>query len=102
MFNGNVVPKSSVKQPCKHNTSYHHNVDAGPESTRLSFAKLGNNRGVGRDAIPAELLKAGESSLATKYSEVNEKIFGNATWPAEWSGGRMVEAFKNIRRPESM
>ena len=41
-------------------------LDVGPEATRVSFMKLGANKGVGYDCIPAELLRAGGSALACK------------------------------------
>ena len=46
-------------------------LDVGPVATAAAFAKLGNNKAVGPDDIPAELFKAGLDSLACKFAEVN-------------------------------
>ena len=69
-------------------------LDVGPTATARAFRSLGRNKGVGLDAIPAELLQAGGDPLACKYADVNKKVLATASWPTSWRGGRLEPVFK--------
>ena len=74
-------------------------MEVGPEATELAFAKLGRNKGVGPDGIPAELLQAGEGATAVQYSAINELVLRDKRWPVQWCGGRMAPVYKKKGDP---
>ena len=76
------------------NASHPVQMDAGPRATQTAFAKLGRNKGIGPDGIPAELLQAGGAAAAVKYSELNVRIASTHTWPVAWKGGELVNVWK--------
>ena len=69
-------------------------LDVGPVATAAAFAKLDNNKAVGPDDIPAELLKAGGDALACKFAEVNLRTARGLSWPIQWRGGRLANIHK--------
>ena len=51
-----------------------------PSATQHAFPRLGRNRGVGGDDLPAELLVAGGAPAAILCSSVNLRVAQNASW----------------------
>ena len=74
-------------------------LDVGPSATEAAYAKLPNNKGVGPDAIPGELLKAGGSPVAVAYGNINVRISRGEGWPVEWQGGEIVNIYKRKGDP---
>jgi hypothetical protein len=64
-----------------------------------AIQKLGRNRGLGLDSIPAELLQCGDMSVAVKLSELCAKIVLYDKWPYAWKGGRVVDLYKGKGDP---
>eukprot|EP00973_Karenia_brevis_P012222 1658771-Karenia_brevis.AAC.1 len=60
---------STLREPPLHPSPMPITIDPGAEATKTSFMSFGRNKGVGKDGIPAELLVAGGSAVACKYSE---------------------------------
>lgn len=77
-------------QYCKHTSQ----LDISPTAARSAFVLLKNNKGVGNDGIPGELIRAAVDSLAVKFSELHVKIVEQERWPFSWAGGRLVDIFK--------
>ena len=94
VFQGSIVPRSSLRQPAPPPLTVSSDIDVGPVATQKAYSRLSANKGVGYDGIPAELLQARGSALACKYSAVNERIKANAAWPSQWRGGRSQELWK--------
>ena len=94
VFNGSVVSKIALREPPRPPSTVPCTLNLGPEALESAIAKLGGNKGVGPDLIPAELLKAGGSAAAVRYSEVSRRIEMNASWPSQWRGGRIVDLYK--------
>ena len=99
VFQGQVVPRSALRPEPGSNLGLTSSLDVGPEATRVAYRALGRNKGVGYDGIPAELLQAGESALATKYAAVNQRVHQTSVWPSQWCGGRSQEVFKRKGDP---
>ena len=74
-------------------------LDVGPSATEAAFSRLANNKGVGPDAIPGELLKAGGAPTATAYGELNQRIARGEGWPVAWQGGEIINVFKRKGDP---
>jgi len=94
VFRGSVTDKNnlvaaSARDAC--NDSY---IDVSPLTVAKSFKQLGQNKGVGPDRVPAELLKAGEYATAGHYSYLYTRIVHEERWPIDWAGGRIVDVFK--------
>ena len=89
VFGGEVVTAPSLRQVMAVDAHRPNLLDGGPAATEASYAKLANNKGLGPDQIPAELLKAGGSALACKYSEINTRVAADHAWPSQWRGGRV-------------
>ena len=75
VLRGDIVKQSDLRQPTRPSHGLVSSFDVGPSSTLSAYKRLGTNKGVGYDGIPAELLQAGESALACKFSAVNERIW---------------------------
>ena len=73
--------------------------DVGPSATEAAFSRLANNKGVGPDAIPGELLKAGGTPVAAAYGNLNVRIARGEGWPVAWQGGEIVNIFKRKGDP---
>ncbi|CAK0905350.1 unnamed protein product, partial [Prorocentrum cordatum] len=98
--NGQVTDTVSLKQaPVSSDLLTAAELDVGPAATQSSFARLGRNKGVGRDRIPAELLVAGDAPLAILYSAINERVRDEGAWPVSWRGGRFQSVFKKKGSP---
>ena len=100
VFNGSVVEIADMREDPRPASTCSSTMNVGPAATEQAFKKLGRNKGVGKDAIPAELLQAGERAIATKYSEINERVLENASWPTQWRGGGITSVYKNKGEPE--
>ena len=100
VFGGNVASLRTLREEPRLDAPYVSTLDVGPAATEAVYAKLGNNKGVGLDGIPAELLKAGGSALACKYSEVNARVSQNHSWPSQWRGGRIANVHKKKGDPQ--
>ena len=57
--------------------------------------KQKNNKGLGPDDLPCEVLKAGEDVMAIRLSELGERVKKERRWPVVWKGGRIVDVLKN-------
>ena len=100
VFGGDIVQECSVREAPRPQAPSPCTLDVGPAATEAAFAVLGNNKGVGLDEIPAELLKAGGGALACKYSEVNARVAANYSWPSQWRGGRLSSLYKQKSDPQ--
>ena len=69
---------------------------AHPSSERVekAISKLPNDKSLGPDGIPAEILKLGQGALAAKLFEIIRRIWSTAYWPLQWRGGRLKELLK--------
>ena len=98
VFKGNIVTRDQlISNPRRPRCALEDSpitLDVGPAATEASFNKLANNKGVGPDAIPAELLKAGGAPAAIAYSVVNVRVAAEAKWPVDWQGGEIVNVYK--------
>ena len=74
-------------------------LDVGPVATEAAYAKLANNKGVGPDAIPGELLRVGGGPVAVAYGNLNVRISHGEGWPVAWQGGEIVNIFKRKGDP---
>ena len=69
-------------------------LDVGPIKTEAAIKRLGRNKGVGRDEVPAELLVAGGSAIAVKTSEIYQRVADSEQWVTAWCGGKIVDVYK--------
>ena len=90
VFRGQIVPLDHMRETISGTHAADAMLDVGPVATAAAFAKLGNNKAVGPDDIPAELLKAGGDALACKFAEVNQRTARGLSWPIQWRGGRLA------------
>ena len=95
VINGSVVQFAELKSVPPDALSSASTFQHSPETTRRAHARLGRNKGVGRDGICAELLQAGDSASACKYFEIENRIVTTEQWPVMWQGGRIVEVYKH-------
>ena len=54
-----------------------------------------NNKDVGLDEIPSELLKRGSMTVAVQSSDIGTRILAEEHWPTSCKGGRMVALWKS-------
>ena len=94
VFQGTIIDRSALRQAPPAQLDVSSEFDVGEVATQNAYRRLGTNKGVGYDRIPAGLLQAGGAALACKYSTVNERIRANAAWPSQWRGGRSQDLFK--------
>ena len=71
------------------------NFHISPYTLELAIRRLGAGKGLGPDAICAELLQAGGAPLAIRAHELCCKIILQEKLPIEWKGGRLVDLFKS-------
>ena len=76
VFNARIVSFSSLHARGNSSSAclYDHTIPVLPSDTEKSIKKLGQNKGVGIDNIPAELLKAGGSPMAIHVNGVEQRI----------------------------
>ena len=70
-------------------------IRVSAEAVGAAVQRLGRNKGVGRDGVPAELLVAGGPHLHSMLAEVYQEIVDGERWPVQWTGGRMQNVYKN-------
>jgi hypothetical protein len=99
VFNGVEVPMQQMREEPRPVSTITGSLDVGPQATQHAFAKLGTNKGVGKDEIPAELLAAGGAPMGVLFSQVNLRIADNGSWPTQWRGGRMQPVHKKKGDP---
>ena len=63
-----------------------------------AWRRLGRNKGVGRDCIPAEFLQATADVMAPVVTCLYNEVVATEAWPARWTGGRMQDVFKHKGR----
>ena len=63
--------------------------------TERAWMRLGRNKGVGRDGIPAEFLQATAAVSPPIATDLYNEVIANERWPMQWTGGRMQDIFKN-------
>ena len=68
--------------------------------TYASLNRLKDNKGMGGDAIPAELLKAGGMQMANIVNDVEQRIVEDKIWPFQWTGGKNVSLYKGKLDPK--
>ena len=64
VFGGDIVPAQAVRESTRPPSVMPVALDVGPVATEIAIRTLANNKGVGLDQIPAELLKAGGGATA--------------------------------------
>ena len=69
-------------------------ISVNPSRVEAAIGRLGRNKGVGKDGVPAELLQAGGSPLAIMVSAVYQKIVDSEKCPIAWTGGKIVDVYK--------
>ena len=102
VYRGDIVTRDTLRLPPNEPCDVLSSLDVGPVATERVYAALGRNKGTGYDGIPAELLVAGGSALACKYSAVNLRVKANSSWPSQWRGGRSQNVWKKKADPEIM
>ena len=55
---------------------------------------MANNKGVGMDDIPSDLLKRGGTALAACASVIGKRIVDEECWSISFKGGRLVSLYK--------
>ncbi|CAK0908178.1 unnamed protein product, partial [Prorocentrum cordatum] len=65
------------------------------QGTINAWTRLGRNKGVGPDGLPAEFLVAAAPVMAPFATELYNDVIKYERWPVSWTGGRMQDIFKN-------
>ena len=73
VLSGTIVPNAASTVTCPQRVSGGH-LDVPPMHMFTSIQKLGRNKGLGLDPIPAELIQCGGFAAAAKVSELCAKI----------------------------
>ena len=60
----------------------------------MALGRLGTNKGVGYDLLPAEVLRAGGTGLYAAIALLYGKVVDELAWPVQWSGGRIADVYK--------
>ena len=69
-------------------------IDFSPTAVLPAKNKQKNNKRLGSDDLPCEVLKAGEDVMAIRLSELGESVKKERRWPVMWKGGRIVDVLK--------
>ena len=96
LFNGEVIGSFAAgsTKPAWAICDHCHGFRPTPQQLEVSIQRLGTDKAVGNDLIPAEALKAGGSALAIKLFEIFHRVHSSEQWPVKWKGGRIVDVFK--------
>jgi hypothetical protein len=96
VFDGNIKPMSQLQcvRTSESELAPIASIDVFPSRTQDAISRLGCNKGVGRDGLPAELLRTGGAPVAIRLSEVYLKIITNLQWPLAWGCGALVDVYK--------
>jgi len=62
--------------------------------TSAAFSRLRNNKGVGSDGIPGEVLRAGGDNAVSIAAPLFDDVITSEVWPVQWTGGRLAEVHK--------
>jgi len=60
----------------------------------MAIDKLKNNKAVGPDKIPSELIKPGGVAFAIKLKNLIDNVWSSMKWPHPWRGGRIKPLHK--------
>ena len=99
VYQGAIVQRSELMQLPGPPLAVQSDFDVGPVATEMAYDSLKRNKACGYDEIPSELLAAGGSALACKYSAINQRVRDNAAWPTQWRGGRSQNVWKKKGDP---
>ena len=94
LFNGYVVDNPSVLVTRPGALAQHHEFRHSCSQLEGAIQRLGNNKGLGPDELPAEVAKAGGSAFAVKLYGITSRIVGEERWPVQWKGGRLASLWK--------
>ena len=100
VFHGSIARLDTLS-PCGGNASHPAcpDIDVSAPTLQAAIARSKDDKGMGRDELPNEVLKAGGAPLACKLSTLAKQVVDLEQWPAEWQGGRVVDIFKHKGSP---
>ena len=74
-------------------------IKVTPSDVEIVLDMLGNNKGVGRDLIPAEVLRAGGAGLAVAIAMIYSRVIDDIAWPLEDGSNEEWPIFGRVGLP---